>query len=106
MSMPTMRIKRGDSFQLTIQGKDANDDAQDMTGWSIASQVRQEDGTLVENLTHAWVEQSEGKYTLTGADTSTWPLEVLRCDIQYTTNAGIVMSTDTILVNMLEDITS
>lgn len=100
--MQKLPFKRGDSFSLlgTVDG--------DVTGWTIASQIRTSAGALVATLTAAVTSASAdlSVYTLTApGPTTAWPIEDLRCDIQYTTGAGIIDSTETFVIQMVEDIT-
>lgn len=103
--MITLNFKRGDTF--TVQGQvTVNDVAQDLTGWSVQSQVR--NGTaLLTQLTVTWVDQPGGVYLLsaTPAATAAWPVKTLSCDIQYTSPAGQVTSTETFAINCQADVT-
>lgn len=103
--MITLSFKRGDTF--IVQGQaTVNDVAQNLTGWTIASQVRN-GSSLLSTLTLTWIDQSTGVYKLTAlpAATATWPTKMLACDIQYTTAAGQVISTETFGINCLADVT-
>lgn len=100
--MQKLPFKRGDSFSLlcTVDGN--------VTGWTIASQIRTSAGALVATLTAAVTSASAdlSVYTLTApGPTTAWPIEDLRCDIQYTTGAGIIDSTETFVIQMVEDVT-
>lgn len=100
--MQKLPFKRGDTFSL-LGTVDAN-----VTGWTIASQIRTSAGTLVATLTPAVTSASAdlSVYTLKApGPTTAWPIEDLRCDIQYTTGAGIIDSTETFVIQMAEDVT-
>lgn len=103
--MITLNFKRGDTFLLQGQVTVA-DAAQNLTGWTVASQVRN-GAVLLTTLTVSWVDQPQGIYRLTGlpAATSTWPVKTLACDIQYTSPTGQVISTETFAINCIADIT-
>jgi hypothetical protein len=103
--MITLDFKRGDTFLLTGEGTVA-DVAEDMTGWTVASQVRN-GSTLLHNLTLTWVDRPNGKYQLScpPVNTATWPAKLLVCDIQYTTDTGQVISTETFGINCIADVT-
>lgn len=103
--MITLNFKRGDTF--IVQGQvTVNDAAQSLTGWTVASQVR--NGTsLLTTLTVTWVNQAGGIYQLSAAPnaTASWPIKMLSCDIQYTSPSGQVISTETFGINCQADVT-
>lgn len=99
-------FKRGDSFALTCVYK-IDGVPTPVTGMTIASQIRTVAGELVAALTYSMANQAlyPGAFTLTAASgTAAWPIAGLRCDIQIT-NAGVVVSSDTFLVPVVQDIT-
>ena len=51
------------------------------------------------------VTKSSDSFTLQGS-TANWPVGVLQCDIQYTTDAGVVISTETFNITTIQDVTS
>lgn len=93
-------FKRGDTFILSCVV------ATDITGWTIASQIRDGD-TLIADLTFALLSTSaeSSTYTLTYSVTTAWPLHDLNCDIQYTTAAGQIISTETFTIGVVKDTT-
>ena len=97
-----LTVKRGDTFKLSctylVGGVAA------ALPPVIRSQIRYQ-GALVAELTVVVVDAAAGRYNLSFADTSLWPLDSLQQDIQYTTAAGDVMSTDTFYVKVIEDVT-
>ena len=99
-SNPKIAFKRGDTFSLQATANGEN-----ITSWTIQSQIREPNGTLVSELTVTKTDAANGEYTLTHAgSTSTWPLRMLYCDIQYTVG-GVVASTETFRIEVIEDIT-
>ena len=98
-------FKRGDTFELDVEVTDVNGDPQPLTDWEIASQVRDKDGVLVADLVVVEVTPLTGIYKLVKSDTTDWPVELLSCDIQYTTDAGQIVSTETFEIQCLVDIT-
>lgn len=102
--MVTIDHKRGDTFQLSVAVLDDAGAAQICTGWSVASQVRTSDYQAVSTLTHAWVSQAGGTYTLTDTATTDWPVGDLVCDIQYTV-AGVITSTETFTIQCQMEVT-
>lgn len=100
-----MRIpfKRGDTFLLegTVT---QNSTPQNITGWSIRSQVRNGEA-LISDLVVEYVDRTIGKYRLRKDDTTAWPAKVLTCDIEYTTDSGQVVSTETFEIEVKADVT-
>lgn len=93
-------FKRGDTFILEATVND------DITGWNIKSQVRQ--GThLVADLivTVLSATPTSSVYSLFLEDTTDWPVDRLMCDIQYTTDEGQIISTETFTIEVQKDIT-
>jgi len=99
-------FKRGDTFALACTYKLDGVPAS-LTGKTLASQIRTVAGELVAGLTATQGNQttSPGSFTLTAAaGTTTWPIAGLRCDIQITEGATVI-SSDTFLVPVVQDIT-
>lgn len=104
--MSTLKFthKRGDSFE--IQGVvSINGVVQDITNWIIASEIRK-GNDLVARLTVTKVEPTQGTFRLSDADTTSWPISMLDCDIQYTQPNGQIVSTDTFQISVKKDVTA
>lgn len=99
--MASISHKRGDTFKLTCT-TDVT-----LTGYTIASQVRDPSFKLIGALTVTITQTTPtGAYTLTyPTGTAEWPIGVLDCDIQYTDGTGFVVSTETFKINVLRDVT-
>ena len=99
-------IKRGDTFTLACTYKQ-NNMVYDVTNFTIRSQVRDSSGALVEELTVAKADQTEhpGVFVLSAADPMDWPVDVLSCDIQFSDAEGMVRSTQTFQIPVIEDVT-
>jgi hypothetical protein len=97
-----LTVKRGDTFKLSctylVDGVAA------ALPPGIKSQIRY-NGVLVAELTATVVDAPTGRYDLSFGDTTEWPVDTLQQDIEYTTSAGDVMSTETFYVRVREDIT-
>ena len=104
--MAVIEFKRGDTFTLQGQVKDSEGTPIDITGWSIRSHIRK-GSELVIVLTVTFIDVLTGVYQLsaTPEDTSLFPVGQLVCDIEYTTAAGQVMSTETFEITCTKDIT-
>lgn len=101
----TIPFKRGDTFLVEASVSDG-EDPQDLTGWTIRSHVRNRT-TLVAELTVVVVDALLGTFRLTCApeDTALWPCKELDCDIEYTTASDQVVSSETFVIEVIEDIT-
>lgn len=105
----TIPFKRGDSFRPSLAVTTEDGTPQDITGWTIRSQVRDRKGVLVATLTAANRVDAAGTFTLAPADAqsaeSGWPEGEIEWDIEYTDAAGIVRSTETIIIRCERDVT-
>lgn len=99
-------IKRGDTFNLACTYKQ-NGVAYDLTNFTIRSQVRDSSGALIEELAVAKADQATnpGVFVLSAADPMDWPVDVLSCDIQFSDAEGVVRSTQTFQIPVVEDVT-
>jgi len=96
-------FKRGDTFILVCVYKVDGEPAP-IDGLTIASQIRQANGSLVANMM-VEPDEDEGKFLLTpDTETDTWPLDVLQCDIEITDD-GFVRSSETVYIPVVKDIT-
>jgi hypothetical protein len=101
--MVKINHKRGDWLVWENQLSDA-DGPKSIAGWTIRSQVR-DGSTLISLLTTTIIDASIGKYQLKDETTSTWPVKVLQCDIEYTMPSGQVFSTETFEIDCKQDVT-
>lgn len=102
-------LKRGDTFLPAIAVTDGAGAPLSLAGWLIKSQIRDATQRLVADLDVINRVDASGTYTLRPAATTPeagWPVGDHLWDIQYTNPAGVVMSTDTILVSVLQDVTA
>jgi hypothetical protein len=104
--MATISHKRGDTFELTCSLENQGNDV-DMTGWSIAAQLRKTDDTLVQDMTVTVTDAAAGEFKITAADTETddWPIENLEIDVQFTEVSGNISSSETFTIAVIKDIT-
>lgn len=99
----SVSLKRGDSFIFTGNSLLDNDgNKTPLTGWSIRSQIRSSDGSLIEELV---VTIDTDTYSLYSTGTEDWPTSTLFWDVEYTTPDGVIFSTDTMAVKVTQDIT-
>ena len=112
MSVPTYQHKRGDTFSLggTVTGlpsgvvtvrsqlRDARFNTQ------IGADLVVTLGAYVDAVTPQTL-LVEARVAGVYADTRTWPVGLLACDIEFTEPGAVVISTQTFNVNVSADIT-
>lgn len=98
-------IKQGDSFLLACTYKQ-NGVATDVTAYTIRSQVRDSADNLVQELNVSKANQTTnpGVFILSAGVTNLWPIDLLRCDIQFS-EGTTVRSTQTFYIPIEEDVT-
>lgn len=101
--------KRGDTLSLGCKWTDNNGTPINLVGYTIASQVKAVG--FFANLTVVVTNAALGEFNLsaTATATSTWPITSSQasrtfCDVQFTVS-GVVASSETFQVVVLEDIT-
>lgn len=102
--MATINHKQGDTLDWVITLTDTGT-AVDINTWSIRAQIRASD-TLIATLTVTVVDAANGLFRLsaTAAQTDSWAAGSHSCDVEFTDGSGNVFSTETFVVNILEDI--
>ncbi len=98
-------VKRGDTFDIPLQRLDADGNAVDITGMVVKAQLKY--GATVHELVETVTDAPNGKVTIgaPASDTINWELRRHKCDVQYTTSGGVVSSSDTFHVDVIEDVT-
>lgn len=99
-------IKRGDTFILACTYKqDGVPTSVEL--FTIRAQVRDSSENLVQELNVAKPDQevSPGVFVLSAGQINDWPLDLLRCDIQFSDEEGVVRSTQTFYIPVVEDVT-
>lgn len=94
-TLPT--FKRGESFALGFEYKDAAGEPIDLTSIIIKSQIRSQNGALVKDLLVTKLDQTQYKgqatlYVSTPAETKTWPLGLLNCDAKLSVGGQHILS--------------
>jgi hypothetical protein len=104
----TIDHKRGDTFDRILLIPEATFVDGYFLLWTVASQIRTVRGKLVDVLTTSWADPAADTrfLRLLHESTALWPLGTLELDVQFTRTAdGFVQSTETLLVNVLRDVT-
>jgi len=97
-------FKRGDTFILVCVYK-VDDVPTSIDNLTIASQIRQANGSLVANMAVEPDDLNPARFFLTpDTETTTWPLDVLQCDIEITDDE-FVRSSQTFFIPVVKDIT-
>lgn len=106
MNKSVVKHKRGDTFIANVTYRNAVTQVGiDISTIDIKSQVRTSTGELVSDLILTKTDSPSGKFTLADLDTQDWPFnQNLIWDIQYTAN-GDKISSETIEIYVLFDVT-
>lgn len=101
-----MDFKRGDTFDYSgsVEVQDAEGSSVDLTGWSVASEIKFPDSGQIETFSASWL--APGLVRVRSlASTASWPLGVALVDVQFVSPDGHVVSTQTARFNVVEDVT-
>lgn len=97
---------RGDDFviPMTLTDPDNNGTPVDITGWTIASQVRYAKN-LISDLDCTITNVTQGQFTISlpKEQTALWPIRNLKCDIQFDRPIEGRVSSQTFTIKCLED---
>jgi len=104
--MATLTHKRGDSLEWVFNYTE-NSIATDITTYTIACDVKQEDDTLIQALTVTKTDAANGVFSLTAtaAQTASWPVGDHKADVEITDGSSNVFSSETFTVSLVKDIT-
>ena len=96
-------FKRGDTFELGGQALDSHNNPVDLTNYTIKAQVRDKQ-KLVGDAVVTKVVAENGEYKARINNTILWPVKRLSYDVQFIDSAGYIESTETIIINCIEDV--
>ena len=104
--MATITHKRGDTFELSCDLENEGAEV-DITNFTITSQIRQADDTLLQALTVTKTDAAAGLFTLSATSTQTesWVPANYDCDIEFIDGGGEVYSSQTFTISVIKDIT-
>lgn len=106
---PTVHHKRGTSFGLSGTFPVPPGD------WTVTANVEKADGTVVTALACAMTalptldalgNTAAVAITASAAQTATWPLAALLCDIRFQDAFGSTLASSTFIVNVLSEVTA
>ena len=104
--MATINHKRGDTFDFLFTAEN-NGVAIDLTGYTITSQARASDDTVLQSFTVTITSAVNGQFTLTAAVAATelWTPGAYNMDIEFVDGSGVTVSTQTFTLNVIADVT-
>ena len=105
--MATIKFKRGDTFDRILLIPEETYPDGYFINWTVTSQIRTNTGRLIGNLTPTWADPAADTrfLQLVNNDTTKWPLGIHEMDAQFVSPTEYVLSTETLLVNVLRDVT-
>lgn len=103
----TPQHKRGDSWDFSGPLLDAAGEPWDLSGWSVASQLRSPAGELIQTFTCTVLNAPNGviRIAAPAASTGDWPIGRALIDVQLTHLDGSVVSTSTVAIEVIADVT-
>lgn len=104
LKIQKLEFKRGDTFNPLIRVTEDNSEPVNISNWTIISQVRDIRDNLISTLNVSNRVDSSGEFNLGTLDTSSWPVGELFWDIQYINAEGVKISTETIVIRCIKDI--
>lgn len=111
MSLPKLakvfEFKVSDTVMLGCAALDEDDLPADLTGVTVASQVRDSADELLCDMEVVPVDLSIGTFELWGPADAEWAAGDFRIDVQYTTPGlrELVRSSETFYLRMVQDVT-
>ena len=100
---------RGDTFSVAgeVEIKDSNGDRiLDLTDWTGASQIRDENDELIAELTFTWVDATKSLMALVFEEsTDEWKIGRLYTDVQFISPAGDIISSKVAFFDVSRDVT-
>jgi len=100
---PAFLFKQGDSFEFIINLKDSSGTPLTLDPVAIKSQVRQQDGNLIDTLAVSAGGET-GAYRIVGNNTSSYPVGIFLIDFKMNIE-GKIISSPTILVQVDKSVT-
>lgn len=100
------RHKIGDTFSGSLSLPAGVASEIDYTDWDVESQIRRQNGDLLADLTCSWIDRAAPIIGVRFAgSTDDWPAEHVNWDIQFVTPNGDKASSQTMKIELIEDVT-
>lgn len=102
----SIEVKRGDTWEIQCTRTDSGGLPVDLAGITIAAEMQR--GSWTVSLSSEVISASNGTFKLTKAAAQTALVAAVpyRCDVEFIDSEGTVQSTETFLVDVVEDITN
>ena len=102
----SIKHKRGDTFIFHgVVRESRNGPAMNITDWTITSMIRASTETLIAEADVTTTDGAAGEYTVRVDDTTGWPVDYLLWDVEHIDGGGVKISTDTVLIRVVKDVT-
>lgn len=99
-------FKRTGTFKRRVRITLEDGSPQDITGWTISSQIKTTAYAAVSTLTVSDRVDASGQFVLTDTSTSDWPLGLLHWDIKLTDADSVVRHTQTVTIKVEREVTA
>jgi len=103
--MNQIAIKRGETLLLECTVANPDGSPLDLTGWTIASQIRDGHDALIATLTVDLHAPAAGQYRLRCNPTAAWPIGRAYMDIAYNDVGGRAITTETLTISVDREVT-
>lgn len=102
----TLSFKRGDTFQIDGTRTNKEGSSVSLSGVTVVSVMKRKDTEI--SLTTEVISEADGTFRLTLPATTTNTLELGNwlSDVEYQAQDGSVVSTETYVIKVLEDVTN
>lgn len=100
-----MNFKRGDTWLFIGPLDFSQGNPETLAGWTIESQGRKKDGTLIQDFEVEITDPVNRiiRHHAPFADTRVWSVGPMFLDVQCTDPDGVVTSTETVRVDVIDD---
>ena len=104
--MLTLTCKRGDTLDIAGQHTDIAGNPASLTGTTVASAMQL--GAVRVVMLVTVIDAAQGTFTLglTPIETAALSVGLWLSDVEFTNSSGAVVSTETFLISIVEDITN
>lgn len=102
----TIKHKRGDTFYYQVATR-YDGKPSPLYGMQVNSYIRTSDDDLLTRLKVTILDVDNGIFEIlaTAEQTKLWEPDAAKLDIEYTDAGGVVKSTETVTVDIIEDVT-
>ena len=105
MAVAPFCIKQGGQLALSLQNVQDDGTPVDITGATITSQIRDQQGNLIATPTVTVVDAALGQFALSAPSDTTWPVGTLLCDVLLVMNS-VPFYSDTFTIAVAAPVTA